>query len=246
MDYSSLRKNNLINYEKERKIKEITKEALNSICIDCNNENPEYISLNNAIFICKNCFINNHQKYPLKISKITKNNLKNLTLKEIQYLYIGGNKKMKEFMKYEYPKLIRLNSFFVYKTFAMQYYRDWLEYLVEGGKKPTKPDIEVAYESIEDKIYNNNNYAANNDSDVITIDFINDCYNYNDKYNNSITNFINKKKNESIKGGQTNMNNNFNENPKLKNQTEKNIYQKLGRSGNLKEFLNYYKTINII
>ena len=72
MDISSVRKNNLMNYQRERKIKEIAKETLNNKCIDCNNENPEYISLNNAIFICQNCFMNIHQKYPAKISKIIK------------------------------------------------------------------------------------------------------------------------------------------------------------------------------
>ena len=198
MDFSLLRKNNFMNYEKERKIREITKEVLNNKCIDCHNGKPEYISLNNAVFICKNCYRNNHQKFPVKISRIIKNNLKSLSLKDLQYLYFGGNKKMLEFMKYEYPKLIKINSFLVYKTVAMEYYRNWLSYIVEGGNKPIKPDIEIAYYSIEDKLHNNN-YLSNNDSDVITIDFINDCYNYNDKYNNSITNFINKKKTETNK-----------------------------------------------
>ena len=222
MDYSSLRKNNFMNFEKERKIREINKEILNHKCFDCHNDQPEYISLNNAIFICKNCYQNNHQKFPLKISKIVKNNLKSLTLKDLQFLYFGGNKKMLEFMKYEYPKLIKLSSFFVYKTIALEYYRSWLAYLVEGGNKPIKPDIEIAYNSIEDKLYKNNNYLNNNNNaDVITIDFFNDCYNYNDKFNNTITNFI-KKKPDSNRGSIKNINNNYKENIRLKYQTEKN------------------------
>ena len=68
-----------------------------------------------------------------------------LTLKELQYLYFGGNKKMLEFMKYEYPKLIKISPVLVYKTVAMEYYRNWLAYLVEGGNKPQKPDMEMAY-----------------------------------------------------------------------------------------------------
>ena len=248
MDFSLLRKNNFMNYEKERKIREITKEVLNSKCIDCHNGKPEFISLNNAVFICRNCYRNIHQKFPVKISRIIKNNLKSLSLKDLQYLYFGGNKKMLEFMKYEYPKLIKINSFSVYKTVAMEYYRNWLSYLVEGGNKPMKPDIEIAYYSIEDKLHNNN-YLSNNDSDVITIDFINDCYNYNDKYNNSITNFINKKKHETnrpnlINNNNINNNNNFKENTRLKFKTDKDYYQKSVPSNNLKEFLNYYKAIN--
>ena len=179
-------------HEKERKIKSIIKEESNNKCIDCNNLKPEYISLNNACFICKNCF-KKHQKFPFNISKTIKNNLTSLTLKELQYLYFGGNKKLLEFMKYEYPKLISLNRSFAYKTIAMDYYRKWLKFLIEGGERPYKPDIDIAYKSIEDKEYNNKKYLNNkNDIDVITIDFYNDCYNYNDKYNKSITNFINK------------------------------------------------------
>ena len=249
MDFTLLRKNNFMNYEKERKIREIIKEVLNSKCIDCHVGKPEFISLNNAVFICRNCYRNNHQKFPVKISRIIKNNLKSLSFKDLQYLYFGGNKKMLEFMKYEYPKLIKINTFSVYKTVAMEYYRNWLSYLVEGGNKPKKPDLEIAYYSIEDKLHNNN-YLSNNDSDVITIDFINDCYNYNDKYNNSITNFINKKKPEinrgnlNINNNGLGVNNNSKENERLKFLNNIDYYQKSEPSNNLKEFLNYYKAIN--
>lgn len=240
MDYSSIRKNTFMNYEKERKISEINKEVLNSKCLDCNNDNPEYISLNNAIFICRNCFKKIHQNFPSKISKTTRNNLKSLSFKDLEYLYFGGNKKMLEFMKYEYPRLINISSSLVYKTIALEYYRNWLTYLVEGGNKPTKPDIEIAYNSIDDKTYERNNFLNNNNTDVITIDFFNDCYNYNDKNNKIITNFI-KKKSDSH-NSMKNMNNN-NNSIRLKFQTDNNA-QKMNSSSNLKDFLNYYKTIN--
>ena len=248
MEYSSLRKTNFMNFEKERKIKEIDKEVLNHKCIDCNRDKPEYISLNNAVFICKNCYKNNHQKLPRNISRITKNYLNSLTLKELQYLYFGGNKKMLEFMKYEYPRLINISSLMVYKTIALEYYRNWLTYLVDGGNKPIKPDIEIAYNSIEDKNYKNKKFLKNNNTDVITIDFFNDCYNYNDKNNNTITNFI-KKTPDSNRGSIKNINNNYKENTgiqyqKDKNEQNMNKYQKKSPSTNLKDFINYYRTIN--
>ena len=215
-------------HEKERKIKSILKEESNNKCIDCNNPKPEYISLNNACFICKNCF-KKHQKFPFNISKPIKNNLTSLTLKELQYLYFGGNNKLLEFMKYEYPKLINLNRSFAYKTIAMDYYRKWLKFLIEGGDRPYKPDIEIAYKSIDDKEYNSKKYLnRQNEIDVITIDFYNDCYNYNDKNNNSITNFINK---NNIK---SNIFNNNNENKlKYKKTIDKDINEE-----------NYNKYIN--
>ena len=193
MDYL-LRQNNTMFHEKERKIKAIQKTELNNICIDCNNKKPEYISLNNACFICKHCF-KNHQKFPLGVSKPIKNNLRSLTLRELQYLYFGGNKKLFEFKKYEYPKLFKLNPLFSYKTLAMQYYRNWLKYLIEGGKKPQRPEVEIAYHSIEDKEMLNKNYLNNNENNIITIDFYNDCYNYNNNYNQTLNNFINRNTN---------------------------------------------------
>ena len=238
-----LRKNNIMFHEKERKIKAILKDEFNNKCADCNNARSEYISLNNACFICKTCF-KRHQKFPLNISKTLKNNLSLLTLKELQYLYFGGNKKLLEFMKYEYPKLIKLSPSFAYKTIAMEYYRNWLKYLIEGGNKPQKPDIEIAYKSIEDKEFVNKylNNDNNNENNVITIDFFNDCYNYNDKYNRSITNFINKKNNK------TNNNNNINNHFRNRRnfETENNFYLKMSNSNsnNIKDFLNYYKDIN--
>lgn len=39
---------------KNRKIQEIYKDELNNECFDCGNENPDFISANNGIFICKN------------------------------------------------------------------------------------------------------------------------------------------------------------------------------------------------
>ena len=187
-----LRKNNIMFHEKERKIKSIIKEKSNKICIDCSKPNPEFISLNNSVFICKSCF-KEHQKFSINISKLIKNDLSSLTLKELQYLYFGGNKKFYEFINYEYPKLSSLNPYFIYKTKAMEYYRNWLSYLIEGGIEPIKPDENIAYKSIEDKNNIKNKKIDEKDKNVITIDFYNDCYKYNDKYNRTITRFINEK-----------------------------------------------------
>ena len=224
-----LRKNNIIFHEKERKIKSIIKELSNHKCIDCNKQNPEYISLNNAVFICQTCF-RKHQKFPLSISNLLKNNLSSLTLKELQYLYFGGNKKMLEFMKYEYPKLIKLSPSFAYKTIAMEYYRNWLKYIIEGGIKPTKPKEEIAYKSVEDRdIITNNNLEKNKDNNVITIDFYNDCYKYNDKYNRTITGFINNKEINII------------QDEKDKNNIQDILDKNLKNSSNIR---NYFKIIN--
>ena len=61
-----------------RMIEEKLNEELNNYCVECGNENPEYISINNGIFICVEC-VQNHLRFPKNISKIMKNNIKSLT-----------------------------------------------------------------------------------------------------------------------------------------------------------------------
>ena len=138
-------KNTALNLIKKRKIKILLKEQKNNECFECSKLNPEYISLNNAIFLCHHC-VKQHLKFPKVISNIIKNNLHNLTLKNIQYLCCGGNQKLNEFINTEYPNLKKISPIKLYQTYAMDYYRKLLEYLIEGGIKPTKPEKEKAYE----------------------------------------------------------------------------------------------------
>ena len=144
---------------KKQKIKIILNIPKNNECFECSNTNPEFISLNNGIFLCKDC-IKNHKNFPKSISNIFKNDLNNLTLKNIQYLCCGGNEKLKQFIHSEFPKLKKFSFQNLYKTYAMNYYRKYLEYLIEGGIKPIKPNLNKAYELI--KINNNNKQIKNN------------------------------------------------------------------------------------
>ena len=124
---------------KKQKIKIILNIPKNNECFECSNLYPEFISLNNAIFLCKNC-VKNHIHFPKYISNIFKNDLNNLTLKNIQYLCCGGNEKLKQFIKNEFPRLKKFSYQNLYRTYAMDYYRKYLEYLIEGGIKPIKPN----------------------------------------------------------------------------------------------------------
>ena len=152
----SKKKTIALNIIKKRKIKILLTEQKNNECFECSTLNPEYISLNNGIFLCKNC-VTKHLKFPKSISNIIKNNLNSLTLQNIQYLCCGGNEKLNEFIKSEYPNLKNFAREYFYQTYAMDYYRKWLEYLIEGGIKPIKPNKNKAYETI----------IKNNKEDVI-------------------------------------------------------------------------------
>ena len=143
----SKKKSTALNIIKKRKIKLLLKDPKNNECFECSNNNPEYISLNNGIFLCENC-ISSHLDLPKTISNIIKNNLGRLTLNNIQYLCCGGNQKLIDFINKEYPNLKQLKPIYLYQTYAMDYYRKSLEYLIEGGIKPIKPNIDKAYELI--------------------------------------------------------------------------------------------------
>ena len=156
---------------------EINQEENNKKCFDCQSPNPKYISLYNGIFICHKCVNEIHNKLDSNISLILDNDLNNLSIKDIQYLYYGGNKKLLDFINYEYPTLKSLKKNKLYLTKAMEYYRQWLKYLIDEGQKPLKPTFEESNELINDIKKKNN---KKNKGNVITIDFLNNYYNYDD------------------------------------------------------------------
>mgnify|MGYP002624517241 FL=1 len=179
MEYSA-KENIAINKIKKKKIYEINQEENNKKCFDCQSSNPKYISLYNGIFICQNCVNDIHSKLGSNISLILDNDLNNLSIKDIQYLYYGGNKKLLDFINYEYPTLKSLSKNKLYLTKAMEYYRQWLKYLIDEGQKPLKPTFEESNELINDKKKKSN---KKNKGNVITIDFLNNYYNYDDDNN---------------------------------------------------------------
>ena len=141
--------------EKRQKINEIKNNELNKECFDCGACYPEYISINNGVFICNNC-LEVHNKFPKEISSTLKNNLSSLNNKELQYMYLGGNQNLFEFIHYEFPELSKFKKNILYQTKAMQYYRDKLNYLVNSGPEPIRPSKEInAYELID--VYNERN-----------------------------------------------------------------------------------------
>ena len=119
-------------------------DELNNYCVECGNENPEYISINNGVFICGEC-AQNHFRFPKNISRIINNNIKALTLDEIQFLLCGGNRALLDFINNEFPKLSEFPPNILYRTQAMVYYRQNLQYLINGGIAPIKPSLKYAY-----------------------------------------------------------------------------------------------------
>ena len=144
----------IINNSQNTKCIKILKESLknkeNDYCFECGVGHPQYISINNGIFLCKECILN-HLQLSQEASTIIKNDLKILTLNEIEYIYNGGNQKLFDFINEEFPKLKKMEPNLFYNTKAMDYYRKKLKYLAEGGEEPIKPIGDDAYISISKK-----------------------------------------------------------------------------------------------
>ena len=179
---------------KKQKIKIIQNVPKNNECFECSSLNPEFISLNNGIFLCKNC-VKHHSNFPKTISNIIKNDLNNLTLKNIQYLYFGGNERLKQFIQVDYPNLKKCSFQNLYKTYAMDYYRKNLEYLIEGGIKPIKPNKNKACELI--KINKFNTIKKKNNVNINNSDFKNNIEKINSE--NTKRNKNSKRKNNQLK-----------------------------------------------
>jgi len=240
---NNLRKFWAINKVKENKILEIYQEENNKKCFDCQSLNPQYISLYNGIFICRRCANFIHKNLNSNISLILDNNLNKLTIKEIQYLYYGGNKKLLDFINYEYPILKSISRNKLYLTKGLEYYRHWLKYLINEGEKPLKPSFEECSKLIND--LNKKQFNKNvNKGNVINIDFINNYYNYEDDdkfniinpkiyektYTSNWFNHLNRKNDFSTdnKENDINLSNNLNttyyNNKTLMNENEKHYY----------------------
>ena len=159
-------------------IEEIQNEEMNKECFDCGSGNPEYISINNGIFLCNNC-IYYHYKFPDHISTLIKNNLKALGEKELKYLYYGGNKRLSNYMYIKFPNLKQYQPDILYRSDELKFYRNKLDTIVNES------------EMADNKLYlsQNNFYHSMTDKRIknkFGFDENNNLYNNNDlkrKYN---------------------------------------------------------------
>ena len=221
-DNSNIKQNN----EYISLIKQTFKQESNDYCVECGKRHPQYISINNSIFLCKECILN-HLQLSQEASTIIKNDLKILTLNEIQYIYNGGNQKLLNFVKDEFPELTKFEPQMFYNTKAMDYYRKRLKYLTEGGEEPIKPSINEAYSQIKkneendlsdiemevDEIYNNMNKNQKDDTFEKDDDILDKNLNINNTgdYDKNYTPKIDDEKNgfeDKIKKNYINIKNN--------------------------------------
>ena len=221
------------------------KEELNNFCVECGTESPEYISINNGIFLCSEC-VQNHLHFPKNISRIVNNNIKSLTLDEIQFLLCGGNKALLDFINNEFPKLSEFPPYILYRTQAMVYYRQNLLYLINGGIAPIKPSLKYAYKV--SNFINNLQSEFNNMKENVSSNFTmseNETFQTiqeERKLLNNINNFENYANNSNYnfsKGRKINIDNkNFND------RINSNTHYTLNKNNDLNYIINKPRQIN--
>ena len=153
-------------------LNEILSREGNSRCFDCNSENPKWASINNGIILCLKC-AGIHRSFGLQISTIRSLQVDSWTEKQVKYLSLGGNKKLKDFLS-EYKIEPSSSVDLKYKSKAAEYYRCSLKNEVEKSfddkyvpAEMEKPDIETGVKLIEIKQNNmeiNNNYIIGSDN----------------------------------------------------------------------------------
>ena len=139
-------------------ISKIRNDKMNSICFDCNDENPAFISINNGIFLCNQC-ATVHMSFQPGISTIENNDLYSLTENELNFLVKGGNTRLNDFILDEFPKLENYSQKLLYKTRAMDYYRKRLDFFVNGGVEPKRPSQIIGCQLIPENFYSKNSYV---------------------------------------------------------------------------------------
>ena len=194
--------------EKLKMINSIQSDEINNVCFECGTCNPEYLSINNGVFICKEC-VQEHFDFPHEISQIIINDLPSLNNLDLKKLYFGGNKKLIEFINFDFPRLKQFPPNILYKTRAVDYYRKRLEFFAQGGIRPIKPIFEYAYQMV--------NIPKNNFN---TISFRKDVY-LSPKVNIPNERFSNSTKLTPIsEGNQLDDENNCSTNSELKDNEE--------------------------
>ena len=161
MQFNKKNQYNNKNNEYIKMINSIVSDEINNVCFECGTNDPEYISINNGVFICKEC-VQDHFQFPREISTIMLNDLYSLNINELKKLYLGGNKKLIEFINFDFPRLKQFPPNILYKTRAIDYYRKRLQFFIQGGIRPLKPIFEYAYQLINIPKNNFNNIKRTN------------------------------------------------------------------------------------
>lgn len=96
----------------------------NNFCFECKEENPQWISVNNGIFVCLNC-AGIHRSFGVQISFVRSLQMDNISTVQLKLLKYGGNSKLRDFLHLYSLQNEPIST--RYFTKACQLYRDKLK-----------------------------------------------------------------------------------------------------------------------
>ena len=110
------------------------KKDLNQFCIECQEKDPQWVSVNNGIFICLHCSAF-HRGYGVNISFVRSLEMDQLDPIQIKMLEIGGNRKFLEFVQLYMMQNSDLDRHSKYYKRACGLYRDKLAKCAEEDRE---------------------------------------------------------------------------------------------------------------
>lgn len=149
----------------------------NSRCVDCGTTDPQWVSMNNSVFVCLDC-AGIHRNLGVEISYIRSLSMDNWDDYQLKQLYIGGNNRfvsnLEDYKLSANNSHISLNADKIKKKYlytASQYYRDLLKSELQMTDKPNPPDLKTGQSLIQ--IVKNNfesTSSINNSSQNSTVE----------------------------------------------------------------------------
>ena len=140
----------------------------NQHCIDCSAPNPQFTSINNAVFLCEKC-ANAHKALGANISLVKSLTNDQFTQDEVSLLRIGGNFRFNTLIN-EYGITNEQNKEFKYHLSIADYYRKLLVAELNKVNNPTefeqlqnnKPSVEEGLKILESVTVESINQAKQN------------------------------------------------------------------------------------
>lgn len=156
----------------EEKLKDkFFKNPTNNFCFDCQAKNPDWVSVNNGIFLCSSCQ-QKHRMYGHNVSYVKSIEMDSFKEEHVKMISNSGNERLKELLKM-YSIKDDVNRDVLYTSYLLDYYRKLLKSEIKNDPKPTPPNFEEPLQPFDsEKVRQilNNVYRTHDDINSIESD----------------------------------------------------------------------------